>query len=74
MLPGLPRCRPCGRHCSGASAPIVAGLAWWAVFIEHNRDKGIGVTVYLGQRKGHASTSDFSPEAVRETVANGVAA
>ena len=37
--------------------------------IEYNRDKGIGVTVYLGQRKGHASTSDFSPGAVREAVA-----
>ena len=37
--------------------------------IEHNRDKGIGVTVYLGQRKGYASTSDFSSTAVRETVA-----
>ena len=36
--------------------------------IEYNRDKGIGVTVYLGQQKGHASTSDFSPAAVRETV------
>ncbi|MDR0379974.1 MAG: metalloprotease PmbA [Candidatus Accumulibacter sp.] len=36
--------------------------------IEHNRDKGIGVTVYLGQRKGCASTSDFSPVALRETV------
>lgn len=36
--------------------------------IEYNRDKGIGVTVYLGQRKGHASTSDFSPSALRETV------
>ncbi|MDR0439570.1 MAG: metalloprotease PmbA [Candidatus Accumulibacter sp.] len=36
--------------------------------IEHNRDKGIGVTVYLGQRKGCASTSDFSPIALRETV------
>lgn len=36
--------------------------------IEHNRDKGIGVTIYLGQRKGHASTSDFSPAALRETV------
>ena len=36
--------------------------------IEYNRDKGIGVTVYLGQRKGHASTSDFSPSAWRETV------
>jgi PmbA protein len=36
--------------------------------VEHNRDKGLGVTVYFGQRKGSASTSDFSREAVRETV------
>lgn len=37
--------------------------------IEYNRDKGIGVTVYLGQQRGHASTSDFSPAAVQATVA-----
>ncbi len=36
--------------------------------IEYNRDKGIGVTVYIGQQRGHASTSDFSPQAVRDTV------
>ncbi|MDX9706684.1 MAG: metalloprotease PmbA [Azospira sp.] len=36
--------------------------------IEYNRDKGIGVTVYLGQRKGYASTSDFSSAALKETV------
>ncbi len=36
--------------------------------IEYNKDKGVGVTVYLGQQRGHASTSDFSPRAVRETV------
>ena len=36
--------------------------------IEFNRDKGIGITVYAGQRKGYASTSDFSPLALRETV------
>jgi PmbA protein len=36
--------------------------------IEYNRDKGVGVTVYIGQKRGHASTSDFSPKAVRETV------
>ncbi|MGE5467809.1 MAG: metalloprotease PmbA [Ignavibacteria bacterium] len=36
--------------------------------IEYNRDKGIGVTVYLGTRRGHASTSDFSATAVRATV------
>lgn len=37
--------------------------------VEHNRDKGLGVTVYFGQRTGSASTSDFSSGAVRETVA-----
>lgn len=37
--------------------------------IEYNRDKGIGVTVYFGQQKGHASTSDFAPQALRDTVA-----
>jgi PmbA protein len=36
--------------------------------IEFNRDKGIGVTVYLGQRRGHASTSDFSSTALKDTV------
>lgn len=36
--------------------------------IEHNRDKGLGVTVYIGKQRGHASTSDFSPQAVRDTV------
>ncbi len=36
--------------------------------IEYNRDKGVGVTVYIGQRRGHASTSDLSAKAIRETV------
>jgi PmbA protein len=36
--------------------------------IEFNRDKGVGITIYVGQRKGYASTSDFSPQALRETV------
>jgi len=36
--------------------------------IEYNRDKGVGVTVYIGQQRGHASTSDFKPKALRETV------
>ncbi len=36
--------------------------------IEHTRDNGLGVTVYFGQRKGTASTSDFSLDAIRETV------
>ncbi|HUW27352.1 MAG TPA: metalloprotease PmbA [Sulfuriferula sp.] len=36
--------------------------------IEYNRDKGIAVSVYIGQRKGHASTSDFGMEALHATV------
>src|SRR5262249_1337732 len=40
--------------------------------IEHNRDKGLGITLYYGERpnarRGHASTSDFSPAALRSTV------
>ncbi|MEJ1366145.1 MAG: metalloprotease PmbA [Candidatus Sedimenticola sp. (ex Thyasira tokunagai)] len=36
--------------------------------IEHTRDQGLGVSVYFGQRKGSASTSDFSPEAIHDTV------
>ncbi len=36
--------------------------------IERNRDKSISVTVYVGQRRGNASTSDFSPAAVGQTV------
>ncbi len=36
--------------------------------IEYNRDKGVGVTVYLGQQRGHASTSDFSPASLQATV------
>src|SRR6266496_3300712 len=36
--------------------------------IEYNRDKSLAVTVYVGKRKGHASTADFAPRAVRDTV------
>jgi PmbA protein len=37
--------------------------------LEHQRDRSMGITVYFGRRKGSASTADFSPDAVRETVA-----
>jgi PmbA protein len=36
--------------------------------VERNRDKSIGVAVYLGQRRGNASTSDFSRAALEQTV------
>jgi PmbA protein len=36
--------------------------------VERNRDKSLGVTVYLGQRRGNAGTSDFSRKALEDTV------
>lgn len=36
--------------------------------VERNRDKSLGVTVYVGQRRGNASTSDFSRAALEQTV------
>jgi PmbA protein len=36
--------------------------------VERNRDKSLGVTVYIGQRRGNASTSDFSRAAIERTV------
>jgi PmbA protein len=36
--------------------------------IEYNRDKGMSVTVYFGQQKGHASSSDLSQQAIKDTV------
>jgi len=36
--------------------------------VEYQRDRGLGVTVYLGRRKGSASTADLSAAAVRATV------
>lgn len=37
--------------------------------VEHTRDNGLGITVFFGNRKGSASTSDLSAAAVRDTVA-----
>lgn len=36
--------------------------------VEQTRDRSLGVTVYAGQRRGSASTSDFSPQVIRAAV------
>ncbi|WP_330219010.1 PmbA/TldA family metallopeptidase, partial [Pseudomonas sp. RIT-PI-r] len=41
--------------------------------VEFNRDQGFGITLYVGQRKGSASTSATGPDAIRETVAAALA-
>jgi PmbA protein len=40
--------------------------------LEYQRDRGMGVTIYRGKRKGAASTADLSPHAIRETVAKAI--
>ncbi len=65
--------RRLGASAAEAGVSIEAGLSvnvrlGEVETIEHNRDKGLGITVYFGQRKGSASTSDFSPQAIRESV------
>jgi len=63
------------RGASAASAEVSEGFGQAVTVrhgevetIEYNRDKGLGITVYIGQQRGNASTSDFSPQAVRDTV------
>lgn len=63
------------RGATAASADVSVGFGQSVTVrhgevetIEYNRDKGLSVTVYLGQQRGNASTSDFSPQAVRDTV------
>lgn len=41
--------------------------------VEFNRDQGFGITLYVGQRKGSASTSASGDDAIRETVAAALA-
>eukprot|EP01031_Cornospumella_fuschlensis_P009060 gene9059-11132_t len=36
--------------------------------VERNRDKSLGITVYVGQKRGNAATSDFSDAAIQQTV------
>lgn len=65
--------RRLGASAAEAGVSIEAGLSvnvrlGEVETIEHNRDKGMGITVYFGQRKGSASTSDFSPQAISESV------
>jgi PmbA protein len=64
------------RQGASAAEAVVSGSAGIEVgvrlgeveTVEHTRDNGLGITVYFDRRKGSASTSDLSPEAVREAV------
>ena len=65
-----------GRRGASASEAALSRTAGLAVnvrlgeveTIEHTRDDSLSVTVYFGNSKGSASSTDFSASAVRETV------
>ena len=63
-----------GASDSEAAVSVDTGLSVTARLgevetLEYQRDRGMGITVYRGKRKGSASTADLSAKAIRETVA-----
>ncbi|GAB6067751.1 metalloprotease PmbA [Methylothermus subterraneus] len=69
----LEQARKLGASAAEAGAHLDAGLAVSARLgeaesIEHHRDQGLTVTVYFGQRKGSASTTELGDAALKETV------
>jgi PmbA protein len=69
----LSHARKLGASDAGAEASEGCGLSVSVrkgelETVERNRDKSLGVTVYIGQRRGNASTSDFSRAAIEQTV------
>jgi PmbA protein len=69
----LDRAQALGADAAEVSASEDAGLSVTVRLgelesVEFNRDRGFGITVYVGKRKGSASTSDTTPEAVAATV------
>lgn len=69
--------RGAGVDAAEASASAQSGLAVNVRLgeietLEHHRDRGVAVTVYLEQSKGHASSADLRPESIRECVQRAV--
>lgn len=65
--------RKCGATAAEAGVSVGAGLSVTVRLgevetLEYQRDRSLGVTVYVGQRKGSASTANLTPSAVEETV------
>ena len=73
----LDEARRLGATEAEAGVSVDTGLAVTARLgevetLEYQRDRGMGVTIYRGKRKGSASTADLSAQAIRETVAKAV--
>lgn len=63
----------CETHISEGSGQNITARMGEVETIEYTRDKGLSVTVYIGQNRGNASSSDFSPKAIEETVSAALA-
>ncbi len=73
----LTEAKRCGATAADAGVSVDSGLSVTVRLgdvetLEYHRDGGMGITVYLGTRKGTASTSDLGPSAIAETVAKAV--
>ena len=67
------RTRAAGASQAEVSASVGTGLAvnvrmGEVETVERNRDRGFGLTVYFGQRKGSASTADLKPASIEATI------
>ena len=72
------RTREAGASQAEVSASVGTGLSvnvrlGEVETVERNRDRGFGLTVYFGQRKGSASTADLKPASVDATIAQACA-
>lgn len=67
------RARAAGASQAEVAASINTGLSvnvrlGEVETVEHTRDRGFGLTVYFGQRKGSASTADLHPDSIQATL------
>jgi PmbA protein len=67
------RCRAAGASEVEVGASIDSGLNVGVRLgevetVEHSRDRGFGVTVYFGKRKGSASTADLAADSITKTI------
>jgi PmbA protein len=72
------RARAAGASQAEVSASVGTGLSvnvrlGEVETVERNRDRGFGLSVYFGQRKGSASTADLKPESIEATLAQACA-
>ncbi|MES2403662.1 MAG: DNA gyrase modulator, partial [Pseudomonadota bacterium] len=72
------RARAAGASQAEVSASVSTGLSvnvrlGEVETVERNRDRGFGLTVYFGQRKGSASTADLKAASIDATIAQACA-